>query len=149
MRIHDIPKDPGRRKKRKRIGRGEASGHGKTAGRGNKGALSRAGSSRRINFEGGQMPLVRRIPKGGFKNPFRKVFTPVNLKSLEDRFESGAQVDPAALMEKGIIHKSEKLIKILGQGELNKSIHVKAHAFSKSAREKIEAKGGKCEVLPC
>ena len=149
MRIHEIPGEAGAKKNRKRVGRGNGSGLGTTAGRGNKGALSRAGATRRSNREGGQMPLIRRIPKRGFKNIFRKEFTAVNVQTLEDRFEAESEIDPAALCEKGIIHKSEKAVKILGQGELTKTFHVKAHAFSKSAMEKIKAKGGKCEVLPC
>ena len=150
MRIHTIPADKGRRQNRKRVGRGEGSGHGRTAGRGNKGALSRSGARRRSHFEGGQMPLIRRIPKRGFHNPFPKIYTPVNLGLLERHFEAGAVVDPVSLLKKGIIHGSEALrVKILGQGEVTKNLHIKAHAFSKSALLKIQSQGGKCEVLPC
>ncbi len=147
MRIHEIPGDPSRGGKRKRVGRGESSGYGKSAGRGTKGAQSRAGASKRKGFEGGQMPLVRRVPKRGFTNPRRRIYTPVNLGVLEARFDAGGEVDPQTLCEKGIIHKSERLVKILGRGDLTKNLHIKAHAFSKGARGKIEAKGGKCEVI--
>lgn len=150
MRIHNIPGDPGRTQKKKRVGRGEGSGHGKTSGRGNKGALSRSGARRGSHFEGGQMPLIRRLPKRGFHNPFPKVYTPVNLMVLERCFDDGALVDPAALLGKGIIHGSETGgVKILGKGDVTKKFHIKAHAFSKSALEKIQSQGGKCEVLPC
>lgn len=149
MRIHEIPGDPGTKDKRKRIGRGEGSGYGKTSGRGHKGALARAGTTRFSQFEGGQMPLARRIPKRGFHNPFRKVNTPVNIAILEARFEDGETVDPESLKKKGVVKSSECRIKILAVGDLTKKLTVKAHAFSKSAKEKIEAKGGQCEVLPC
>jgi len=150
MRIHNIPGDPGRRQKRKRVGRGEGSGHGRTSGRGNKGALSRSGARRRSHFEGGQMPFIRRIPKRGFHSPFPKIYTPVNLRVLEEKFDDGAVVDPAGLLEKGILHQSETgRVKILGQGDVTKKFHIKAHAFSQSALEKIQSQGGKCEVLPC
>jgi len=149
MKIHEISGDAGRKQKKKRVGRGRASGHGKTAGRGTKGALSRSGASRRINFEGGQMPLIRRLPKRGFKNPFKRIFTPVNLKTLETLFEAGDEITPEKMLDKGIIHKSENRIKILAKGEITKEFHIKAHAFSKTAMEKIQSAGGKCEVLPC
>jgi large subunit ribosomal protein L15 len=150
MRIHNIPGDPGRTQKKKRVGRGEGSGHGKTSGRGNKGAKSRSGARRRSHFEGGQMPLIRRLPKRGFRSPFPKVYTPVNLTLLEKHFDADAVVDPVALLKKGIIHGSETgCVKILGQGDVTKKFHIKAHAFSKSALEKIQSQGGKCEVLPC
>lgn len=149
MRIHEIPGDPGKKQKKKRVGRGEGSGLGKTAGRGSKGFLSRSGAKRRTHLEGGQMPYYRRIPKRGFHNIFSKVYQVVNLGTLESFFDSGAQIDPAVLIEKGIIHPSETNIKILGKGDLTKNFTVKAHAFSKSAMEKINSKGGKCEVLPC
>jgi large subunit ribosomal protein L15 len=149
MRIHEIPGDPGKKQNKKRAGRGEGSGLGKSAGRGNKGYLSRSGAKRKTHFEGGQTPYSRRIPKRGFHNLFSRVYQVINLGALESSFDSGALVDPAALLEKGIIHPSEKKIKILGKGELTKNFTVKAHAFSKSAMEKINSKGGKCEVLPC
>jgi len=150
MRIHNIPGDPGSTQKRKRVGRGEGSGHGRTSGRGNKGALSRSGARKNSHFEGGQMPLIRRLPKRGFHNPFPKVYTPVNLTVLEKHFDAGAVVDPVALLEKGILHGSETgRVKILGQGDVTKKFHIKAHAFSKSALEKIKSQGGECEVLPC
>jgi large subunit ribosomal protein L15 len=149
MRIHEIPGDPGKKQNKKRAGRGEGSGLGKSAGRGNKGYLSRSGAKRRSHFEGGQMPYFRRIPKRGFHNLFSRIFQAVNIATLESSFDEGALIDPAALQEKGIIHTSEKMIKILGKGDLTKNFTVKAHAFSKSAMEKINSKGGKCEVLPC
>ena len=150
MRIHQVPGDPGRYDKKKRVGRGESSGYGRTSGRGNKGAQSRSGSKKRTHFEGGQMPLARLLPKRGFSNKiFRKEFTPVNLKTLEALFESGAEITPESLKEAGIIHNSETRIKILGQGDLTKTFVVKAQAFSKTAKNKIQAKGGKCEVIQC
>ena len=149
MKIHKLPRDPGRRGKNKRVGRGESSGYGKTSGRGSKGALARAGAKKVKNFEGGQMPLSRRVPKRGFFNIFRKNYTPVNLEVLENRFEDGAMIDPEILVQKGVIKKSEARIKILGSGELTKKFTIKSHAFSKSAEEKIKAGGGKCEVIPC
>lgn len=150
MRIHQIPGDPGRHDKKKRVGRGEGSGYGRTSGRGNKGAQSRSGYKKRTHFEGGQMPIIRHLPKRGFSNEvFRKEFTPVNLNTLEALFESGAEITPESLKEAGIIHNSENRIKILGQGDLTKTFVVKAQAFSKSAKDKIQAKGGKCEVIPC
>ncbi|MBN1903427.1 50S ribosomal protein L15 [Candidatus Sumerlaeota bacterium] len=149
MRIHEVPGDPGKKQNGKRAGRGEGSGLGKSAGRGNKGYRSRAGSKRKTHFEGGQMPYFRRIPKRGFYNIFSKVYQAVNISILEKYFESGDQIDPEALREKGVIHPSETRIKILGKGELTKSFTIKAHAFSKSAMEKINSKGGKCEVLSC
>jgi len=142
MRIQDIPGDPGRRQKRKRVGRGESSGHGRTSGRGNKGSQSRAGTPKRTHLEGGQMPLIRRLPKRGFTNIFQKRWTVVNLQTLEARFENGAEVTPESLREAGVLHNSETCIKILGQGDLTKTLTVKAHAFSRSAKEKIQAQGG-------
>ena len=124
------------RKKRKRIGRGLGSGHGKTAGRGTKGQLSRSGSKKRASFEGGQTPLIRRIPKRGFKNPCRQEYATVNI-SVFERFEEKSVINPEFLKEKGII-KKRLPIKILGDGELVKSFTVKAHKFSKNAKEKIE-----------
>jgi large subunit ribosomal protein L15 len=146
MRLHDLKPRPGAKHRRKRLGQGESSGHGKTSGRGGKGQTARSGSSIRIGFEGGQMPLIRRMPKRGFNNAnFAIRHTPVNLEAL-NRFEDGATVDEAALRGAGLANGG-KLIKILGGGELKKKLTVKAHAFSASARAKIEKLGGTCEVV--
>ncbi len=147
MRLHDLKYRPGAKHRRKRIGQGESSGHGKTSGRGGKGQTARSGSSIRIGFEGGQMPLIRRIPKRGFNNAAHTVdYIPVNLDAL-NRFEDGAKVDAAALRNAGLANGRLTRIKILGSGELTRKLTVSAHAFSASARSKIEAKGGKCEIL--
>jgi large subunit ribosomal protein L15 len=122
------------------------SGHGKTATRGSKGQLSRSGSSMRAGFEGGQMPLHRRLPKRGFKNIHRKEFQAINLEKLA-RFEAGAKVDPDILKKSGIVKNVHDGIKILGVGELKHSIHVRAHKFSKSAREKIQKAGGTVDII--
>ena len=132
-------------KKRKRIGRGIGSGHGKTATRGTKGQKSRSGWSVRPGFEGGQMPLMRRIPKRGFRNPFRIEYQILNLKSLQ-KFPPNAEVNPQVLKEEGLI-KGKKPVKILGEGEITNPLTVLAHSFSRSAREKIEAKGGKVQTI--
>ena len=134
--------------KKKRVGRGPGSGLGKTAGRGEKGQKSRSGYSRKIGFEGGQMPLHRRLPKRGFTNIFKRVWAEVNLSDLEKAFEAGATVTPETLVERGLVRKSRaKSIVVLGQGELQKSLHVSAHRFSATARQKIEAAGGKAEEI--
>ena len=147
MRLHDLKPRPGARHRRKRLGQGESSGHGKTSGRGGKGQTARSGSSIRIGFEGGQMPLIRRIPKRGFNNARHTTrYVPVNLEAL-NRFEDGAKVDAAALRSAGLANGRVDLIKILGDGELTRKLTVTAHAFSESARKKIEAKGGSCEVI--
>jgi large subunit ribosomal protein L15 len=147
MRLHDLKPRPGAKHRRKRLGQGESSGHGKTSGRGGKGQTARSGSSIRIGFEGGQMPLIRRIPKRGFNNVRHGTqYLPVNLESL-NQFEDGARVDVAALQSLGLANGRSHGIKILGQGELTKKLTVSAHAFSASAKAKIEAKGGTCEVL--
>ena len=147
MRLHDLKPRPGAKHRRKRIGQGEGSGHGKTSGRGGKGQTARSGSSVRIGFEGGQMPLIRRIPKRGFNNARHTVeYIPVNLEALND-FEDGARVDAAALRKAGLANGRLPRIKILGSGELTKKLTVSAHAFSGSARSKIEAKGGTCEII--
>src|SRR5690606_30284879 len=138
---------PGARHRRKRLGQGESSGRGKTSGRGGKGQTARSGSSIRIGFEGGQMPLIRRIPKRGFNNArHATVYIPVNVESL-NAFEDGARVDVEALRSLGLANGPGSGIKILGTGELTRKLSVSAHAFSASARAKIEAKGGTCEVL--
>jgi large subunit ribosomal protein L15 len=148
IRLHNLKPAPGARKDRKRIGRGVGSGSGKTSGRGQKGQNSRSGSHKNPGFEGGQMPLYRRLPKlGGFKPRNRKVYAIVNVCDLADRFEKDAIVDPAALAVSGLIKKERESVKILGDGELKVSLTVRAHAFTKNAREKIEAAGGKAEVI--
>jgi large subunit ribosomal protein L15 len=147
MRLHDLKPRPGAKHRRKRLGQGESSGRGKTAGRGGKGQSARSGSSIRIGFEGGQMPLIRRIPKRGFNNARHTTrYVAVNLESL-NQFESGAAVSLEDLRKAGLANGPVKLVKILGDGELTRKLKVSAHAFSASARAKIEAKGGACEVL--
>ena len=137
----------GSRKKRIRVGRGTGSGLGKTAGRGGKGQTARSGKGRPRGFEGGQMPLYRRLPKFGFNNPFRRHFDVVNLFALETHFSPGDSVDPAKLAEKGLIRSESSLVKVLGDGNLTKKISIKAHKFSKSATQKINHLGGQVEEL--
>lgn len=145
MKLSELKPAEGSRGREKRLGRGRASGHGKTSGRGQKGQHAR--NTTRRGFEGGQMPLVRRIPKlGGFTNVDKVYFELVNVGKLND-FKAGAAVDPAALADKGLIKKADKPVKILGDGAIDKAINIKAHAFSKSAKEKIEAAGGRAEVI--
>ena len=147
MRLHNLKPRPGAKHRRKRLGQGESSGHGKTSGRGGKGQTARSGSSIRIGFEGGQMPLIRRIPKRGFNNARHATrYSPVNLETL-NRFEEGTRVDEAALRGAGLANGRSSGIKILGDGELSRKLTVSAHAFSASARAKIEAKGGACELI--
>lgn len=147
MRLHDLKPRPGSKHRRKRLGQGESSGHGKTSGRGGKGQTARSGSSIRPGFEGGQMPLIRRIPKRGFNNARHTIeYVPVNLESL-NQFEDGAAVDELALRNVGLANGTLKRIKILGNGELSKKLTITAHAFSASARAKIEKLGGTCEVI--
>ena len=147
MRLHDLKPRPGAKHRRKRLGQGESSGHGKTSGRGGKGQTARSGSSIRIGFEGGQMPLIRRIPKRGFNNArFATRYIPINLKAL-NQFDNGARVDAEALRKAGLANGKAAGIKILGDGELTKKLTVSAHAFSASAKAKIEGKGGVCEVI--
>ncbi len=147
MRLHDLKPRPGAKHRRKRLGQGESSGHGKTSGRGGKGQTARSGSSIRIGFEGGQMPLIRRIPKRGFNNArHATTYIPVNVESL-NAFDDGARVDEAALRSLGIANGKGSGIKILGDGEVTKKLSVSAHKFSASAKAKIEAKGGTCEVI--
>ena len=143
MKLHDLSPASGSRRNRKRIGRGPGSGLGKTAGRGHKGQRSRAGFSRRRGFEGGQMPLLRRVPKRGFTNIFRTEYEIVNLAGMVDL---EGEVTPALLAEKGRV-RAGRLVKILGQGEIDKALTVSAHRFSATAKQKIEAAGGSCEVL--
>ncbi|MCX7718520.1 MAG: 50S ribosomal protein L15 [Candidatus Sumerlaeaceae bacterium] len=148
MRIHELGKDPGRTKKRKRRGRGEASGLGRTAGYGNKGSQARSGRGKGYGggFEGGQMPLQRRLPKRGFHNKFRERIDVVNLRDL-DGFEANAIVDVDALKKAGRVRGRAETVKVLGNGELTKPLTVRAHMFSKTAKERIEALGGKAETL--
>lgn len=147
MRLHDLKPRPGAKHRRKRLGQGESSGHGKTSGRGGKGQTARSGSSIRIGFEGGQMPLIRRMPKRGFGNGRHSVrFLAVNLVDL-NQFEDGAKVDPTALKNAGLANGQADGIKILGDGELSRKLAVTAHAFSKSAKAKIEANGGSVELI--
>lgn len=147
MRLHDLKPRPGAKHRRKRLGQGESSGHGKTSGRGGKGQTARSGSSIRIGFEGGQMPLIRRIPKRGFNNARHGTrYLPVNLEALNS-FEDGARVDETALRSAGLANGRGDGIKILGTGDLTRKLTVSAHAFSASARSKIEAKGGACEIV--
>jgi len=143
MKLHELSPAPGSRKSRKRVGRGPGSGLGKTAGRGHKGQKSRSGHSQRPGFEGGQMPLVRRVPKRGFTNIFRTEYAVVNLSTLADL---EGTIDPQVLREKGLVRKGRP-VKILGSGELSKALVVRAHNFSATARAKIEAAGGTCEEI--
>lgn len=147
MRLHDLKPRPGAKHRRKRLGQGESSGHGKTSGRGGKGQSARSGSSIRIGFEGGQMPLIRRMPKRGFNNARHTTrYIPVNLAAL-NQFEDGARVDELALRARGLANGRADGVKILGDGELTKKLTVSVHAFSASARAKIESLGGVCEVV--
>lgn len=148
MRLHDLKPRPGAKHRRKRLGIGESSGHGKTSGRGGKGQTARSGSSIRPGFEGGQMPLIRRLPKRGFNNKrFATRYIPVNVEAL-NRFADDTVVDEALLRQTGLANGPADGIKILGRGELTRRLVVRAHAFSASARAQIEARGGRCEVVP-
>ena len=147
MKLHELSPADGSRKAVKRVGRGPASGQGKTAGKGHKGQKARAGRGMRPGFEGGQMPLQRRLPKRGFVNIFGKEFTVVNLSSLENKFEDGAVIDVEALKAAGLVTKTLDGVKVLARGELTKKFTVKANAFSDAAKAKIEAAGGKAEVI--
>lgn len=147
MKLNELSPADGSKKAVKRIGRGPASGQGKTAGKGHKGAKARSGYSRRPGFEGGQMPLQRRVPKRGFNNIFRTEYAVVNVASLQERFEENAVVDTAALKNCGLVKKELDGVKILGNGELTKPLTVKVAAFTKSAAQKIEAAGGSAEVV--
>ena len=146
MKLHELQYEEGARKARKRVGRGPASGTGKTAGRGHKGQNSRSGGGVRPGFEGGQTPIFRRLPKRGFTNIYRKEFAIVNIEDL-NVFEEGTVVTPELLLETRIARKLESGIKILGNGSLEKKLTVKAHKFSKSAIEAIENAGGAVEVI--
>ena len=148
MKLNDLRPDPGSKKKRKRVGRGMSSGYGKTAGRGTKGQNARSGGGVPPYFEGGQLPLARRLPyKRGFNRPGKISYQPVNVGDLAG-FEEGTEVDPVVLTVVGLLKKPDVPLVILGDGELDVALTVKAHRFSKSARQKIEAAGGTVEVLP-
>jgi len=146
MKIHELAPAIGSTKEAKRIGRGHGSGNGKTAGKGHKGQHARAGHGMRPGFEGGQMPLQRRVPKRGFNNIFAEEWLAINVSALEV-FEDGTVVDAAALANKGIIKKADLPVKVLGNGKLTKKLEVKLNAYSASATEKITAAGGKAEVI--
>ena len=146
MKLHELSPVPGSNPKAFRKGRGNGSGNGKTAGRGQKGQWSRSGGGVRVGFEGGQMPLARRLPKRGFHNIFAKPLEAINVSALE-KFEDGAVVTVEELLEKGILSKCEYGVKILGNGSITKKLTVKANAFSESAKAKIEEAGGKAEVV--
>jgi len=146
MKLNELAPEKGHRKARKRIGRGVASGWGKTAGRGNKGQNCRSGGGVRPGYEGGQMPIHRRLPKRGFKNPFKKTFAIVNVQEL-NRFDAESVVDEIALIQMGIVKGDRDGIKILGEGDIQTPLTVRANKVSESARQKIEAAGGKIEVI--
>lgn len=146
MKLGDLKPAPGSRKKRKRVGRGESSGHGKTSCRGSKGQKARSGGKVPPGFEGGQMPLQRRVPKRGFRSPFKKEYTIVHVGDLE-RFPPGSTVDATKLMEAGLVKKMRDGIKVLSDGEITKPIHLKVHKISEKAKEKIMAVGGTVEEI--
>ena len=146
MKLDDLKPAAGSNKKRKRVGRGDGSGHGKTSGRGHKGQGSRSGGNVQPGFEGGQMPLQRRLPKRGFNNPFRIETAVINIAQLET-FPAGTEVTPALLLERGLVRGKNGRVKILGGGTLSKPLTVKAHGFSATAKEKIESSGGKAELI--
>lgn len=146
MKLHELKPAEGTNKSKKRLGRGTATGQGKSAGKGQKGQNSRSGGGVRLGFEGGQMPLYRRLPKIGFTNVFRREYAVVNLSDLE-RFDNGAVVNPEVLREAGLVKAMLSGVKILGNGDLTKNLTVQAHKFSKTAADKIAAAGGKVEVI--
>jgi large subunit ribosomal protein L15 len=146
MSLNNLKPPKGARRNRKRVGRGEGSGTGVTAGRGHKGQQSRSGYARKRGFEGGQMPVHRRLPKRGFRNPFRIAYEVINLDTLEERFEAGAEVTPEALRALRLVSRFG-LVKVLARGELTKALTVKVHRFSAKARERIAGAGGHCEVV--
>ena len=145
MKIHDLSPAEGSKRKRKRVGRGPGSGHGKTSCRGHKGQKARSGGGVRPGFEGGQMPLQRRLPKRGFTNIFKTEYALVNIKELE-RFDAGSKLDMEVLKDAGIVKKSSKRVKLLGDGEISRPLFIKADKASRQAREKVEAAGGKVET---
>lgn len=146
MRLHELKPAAGARKTRRRVGRGPGSGLGKTSGRGHKGQKSRSGYSSKRGFEGGQMPLHRRLPKRGFVNIFRKTHRTVNVERLND-FEAGSVVTPESMMQAGLLSKGSEDVKVLGNGEINISLTVRAHKFTKTAAAKIQAAGGTVELI--
>ncbi|MBA2501404.1 MAG: 50S ribosomal protein L15 [Pyrinomonadaceae bacterium] len=145
--LNNLHPAPGSTHKKKRVGRGPGSGLGKTAGRGNKGQKSRSGYSAKIGFEGGQMPLQRRLPKRGFTNIFKKEWIEVSLAALDRSFDRNEEVTPEVLHERGLIKKAKRDVVVLGTGEITKALRVSAHRFTKSAREKIEAAGGSVNLV--
>lgn len=147
MNLSNLRPPTGAKHRKKRIGRGQGSGWGKTASRGHKGAKSRSGFKRKRGFEGGQMPLHRRVPKRGFHNPFRVEYAVVNLDTLADRFEPGSVITPELLRARGLVRTSTQLVKILGRGDITKALTIRAHKFSGKAAEKIAAVGGTAETL--
>jgi large subunit ribosomal protein L15 len=146
MKLHTLAPSVGAKKNPKRIGRGPGSGHGKTATKGHKGILARSGGGKRPGFEGGQMPLIRKMPKYGFRYPFRTEYAVVNLQSLAT-LGAVEQITPQVLVEAGLVRRKTQLVKILGVGELGRPVTIQAHKFSKSAMEKIQAAGGRAEVI--
>ncbi len=146
MKLHDLAPPRGAKRRPKRIGRGPGSGHGKTSTKGHKGLLARSGGGKRPGFEGGQMPLIRRLPKHGFINPFRTEYAIVNLKSLAE-VETTEAITPEFLVKEGLIRRKGQLVKILGLGEITRPLVIQAHKFSKSAETKIQAAGGRAEVI--
>ena len=148
MNLSDLKPPKGAKHTKKRVGRGEGSGSGVTAGRGHKGQKSRSGYHHKRGFEGGQMPLQRRVPKRGFFNPFRVEYAVVNLDTLADRFAAGTEVTPELLRERRLVRSNAKLVKILARGDIDTALTVKAHKFSQNASEKIAAAGGQTEVIP-
>jgi large subunit ribosomal protein L15 len=146
MKLHQLAPAPGSKQRRKRIGRGPGSGHGKTATKGHKGLLARSGGGKRPGFEGGQMPLIRRVPKVGFQNPFRIEYAIVNLKALASLGQV-ERVTPDTLVEAGLVRRKTRPIKVLGSGDLGRPLVIQAHKFSKSALDKIQAAGGRAEVI--
>lgn len=149
LKLNELRPAPGSRKKTKRLGRGSGSGQGTTAGKGNNGNKARSGSTNKFYFEGGQTPLTRRIPKRGFTNIFRKEYQIVNVGDLEKMEQLDKEITVELLHENGLIHEVDRPVKILGNGELTKNISIRVHAFSKTAREKIEKAKGKAEVIGC
>lgn len=148
MKLHDLRPDEGSRQKRKRVGRGISAGQGKTAGRGTKGQGARSGGGKGPYFEGGQLPLVRRLPfKRGFTNIRKIYYNPVNLGRLAEMFEAGSEIDPAVMVEVGLLKKESDPVVILGDGDLTGALTIKAHRFSAAAKQKIEAAGGTAELL--
>ena len=147
MDLSNLQPPRGAKRPKKRVGRGPGSGLGKTSGRGHKGQKSRSGFKRKLGFEGGQMPLHRRVPKRGFRNPFRVEYAVINVDSLARRFDVGTEITPDLLRQHGLIHGREVLVKVLARGEISKALTVSAHKFSGRAADKIVAAGGRAEVL--